>query len=115
MEIVRIVKEKQEEEKELIEIRMVEEMVSRRFHEYLKVFEKKLKKMLLRMPWNYAIDLREGESTEGLKGSVEEEIYSTIKVITDITSVFYTKEEWEKENCYDLSPWIKTKDNYCIE
>ena len=36
-----IIEEKQEEEKDLIEIRTVEEMVSRRFHKYLKVFEKK--------------------------------------------------------------------------
>jgi len=33
--------EEKEEEKDLIKIRMVEEMVSRRFHKYLKVFEKK--------------------------------------------------------------------------
>ena len=41
MEIVRIVEEKQEEEEDLIEIRIVEEMVPGRFHKYLEVFEKK--------------------------------------------------------------------------
>ena len=42
--IVRIVEEKEEErnkEEDLIELRMVEEMVPRQFHKYLKVFEKK--------------------------------------------------------------------------
>jgi len=37
----------QEEEEDLIEIRTVEEMVPRRFHKYLKMFEKKEPK---RMP-----------------------------------------------------------------
>jgi len=45
----------------LIEIRIVEEMVSRRFHKYLKVFEKKESE---RMPTSkicdYVIDLRKG-------------------------------------------------------
>jgi len=40
--IARIMEEKEEEEeKDLIELRATEEMVSRRFHKYLKVFEKK--------------------------------------------------------------------------
>jgi len=56
--IARIVKEKEED---LIELRMVEEMVPRQFHKYLKVFEKKeLEKMLMRKAWDHAIDLREG-------------------------------------------------------
>ena len=38
MEIVRMIEEKQEEERDLIEIRTVEEMVLRRFHKYLKMF-----------------------------------------------------------------------------
>ena len=37
-----MVEEKQKEEKDLIKIRMVKEMVPRRFHKYLKVFEKKM-------------------------------------------------------------------------
>ena len=36
-----VIEEKQEEEEGLIKIRTVEEMVSRRFYKYLKVFEKK--------------------------------------------------------------------------
>jgi len=47
IEIVRMVEEKQDKEKDLIEIRMVEEMVSRRFYKYLKVFEKKESEMML--------------------------------------------------------------------
>ena len=47
MEIAKIIEENQEEKKDLIEIRTVEEMVSRKFHKYLKMFEKK---KLERMP-----------------------------------------------------------------
>ena len=36
-----MIEEKQEEEKDLIEIRIVEEKVLRKFHNYLKIFEKK--------------------------------------------------------------------------
>jgi len=55
-----MVEEKQKEEKDLIKIRTVEEMVSRRFYKYLKVFEKKrLERILIRKIWDYAIDLRE--------------------------------------------------------
>jgi len=42
-----IIEEKQKEEEDLIKIRMIEEMVPKRFHKYLKVFEKKDSK---RMP-----------------------------------------------------------------
>ena len=47
MEIARIVEEKQEEEEDLIELRTVKEMVLRRFHKYLKVFEKKESERIL--------------------------------------------------------------------
>ena len=61
MEIARIIEEKKDEEEDLIEIRIVEEIVSRRFHKYLKVFEKKeSERMLMRKTWDHAIDLREG-------------------------------------------------------
>ena len=54
-------KEKEEEEEDLIELRMTNEMVPRQFHKYLKVFEKKdSKRMPIRKAWNHAIDLREG-------------------------------------------------------
>jgi len=40
---------------------MVEEMVSRRFHKYLKMFEKKkLERIPTRKTWDHAIDLRKG-------------------------------------------------------
>ena len=55
-----MVEEKQKEEKDLIKIRTVEEIVSRRFYKYLKVFEKKrLERILIRKIWDHAIDLRE--------------------------------------------------------
>ena len=44
MEITRIIEEKQEKEKYLIEIRIVEEIVPTRFHKYSKMFEKKSQK-----------------------------------------------------------------------
>ena len=44
-----MIEEKQEEKKDLIEIRTVEEIVLRRFHQYLKMFEKeKSERMLMR-------------------------------------------------------------------
>ena len=39
--IARIVEEKENKEEDSIELRATEEMVLRRFHKYLKVFEKK--------------------------------------------------------------------------
>jgi len=57
--IKRILTEKEEEEEE-IEIRATEEMVPRRFHKYLKVFEKKdSERMPTRKTWDHAIDLKE--------------------------------------------------------
>ena len=61
--IARIVAEKEEEldEEDMIVVRKTEEMVPRRFHKYLKVFEKKeSERMLMRKAWDHAIDLREG-------------------------------------------------------
>ena len=59
--IARIVEEKDNEEEDLIELRATEEMVPRRFHKYLKVFEKKdSERMPTRKTWDHAIDLREG-------------------------------------------------------
>ena len=58
---VRIMEEKEKEEEDLIELRMTEKMVLRRFHKYLKVFEKKdSERMLIIKAWGHAIDLREG-------------------------------------------------------
>ena len=59
--IARIMEEKEEEEKDLIELRATEEMVPRQFHKYLKVFEKKdSERMPMRKAWDHVIDLREG-------------------------------------------------------
>jgi len=61
MEIAKMVEEKQREEKDLIEIRMIEKIVSKRFHKYLKVFEKKeLERIPMRKTWDYTIDLKKG-------------------------------------------------------
>jgi len=46
VEIARIIEEKQKEE-ELMNIRMVEKMVSKRFHKYLKMFKKKESERIL--------------------------------------------------------------------
>jgi len=59
--IARIVEEKENEQEDLIELRAIEEMVPRRFHKYLKVFEKKdSERMPTRKTWDHAIDLRKG-------------------------------------------------------
>ena len=47
MEIARMIEEKHKKEKDLIEIRIVEKIVPRRFHKYLKVFEKKESERML--------------------------------------------------------------------
>ena len=83
MEIARIIEEKPKEEENLIEIRMMEEMVLKK---------KESERMPTRMPWDHAIDLREGESAEVFEESVEKEIYSNIEITTDITGSLCTKE-----------------------
>ena len=56
--IARIIEETKQEDEDL---RATEEMVSRWFHKYLKVFEKKdSERMPMRKAWDHAIDLREG-------------------------------------------------------
>jgi len=108
------IEEKQKEEVNLIKIRMVEEIVSRRFYKCLKVFEKKSERMLMRNTWNHTIDLREGfvpkkrdiyslsRIERGSSGvceeSVEEGIYLTIKITTDVTGVLCAKEGWEEKD-----------------
>ena len=60
IEIVRIIEEKEKDKEDLIEIRIVEKMIPRRFHKYLKVVEKKeLERMSMRKTWNHIINLRE--------------------------------------------------------
>jgi len=90
MEIPRMVEEKLEKEENLIEIRTVEEIVPKRFHKYLKVFEKKeSERMLIRKTWNYTINLKEVFVLKKgvFERSVEKEIYLTIKVTTNIISI----------------------------
>ena len=56
-----MIEEKQEEEEDLIKIRTVEEIISRRFYKYLKMFEKKESERIpMRKIWDHVIDLREG-------------------------------------------------------
>ena len=116
MKITRVIKEKEEKEEDLIEIRIVKKIVSRRFYEYLKVFEKKKsERMLTRKIWDYAIDIREGfvpkkgedisivknrkrGSTGVCEGSVEKGVYQAIEITTDIASVLCAKEGWKEEN-----------------
>ena len=58
--IERIMKEKKNEEEDLIELRATDKMVPRWFHKYLKIFEKKdSERMPTRKVWDHAIDLRE--------------------------------------------------------
>ena len=110
--IARIVAKKEEEldeEKDIIVLRTTEEMVSKQFHKYLKVFEKKKsERMLTRKAWNHAIDLRKGfvpkkgkiyllsrverRSTRVCKGSVEKGVYQAIKITTNITGVLCAEE-----------------------
>jgi len=45
--IVRLVEEKKDKKEDLIEIRMIDEIIPRRFHKYLKVFEQKESERIL--------------------------------------------------------------------
>ena len=59
--IERIMEKNEDEEEDLIKLRATNEIVLRRFHKYLKVFEKKdSERMPMKKVWNHAIDLREG-------------------------------------------------------
>ena len=102
MKIARII-EKKQEEKYLIEIKTVKEIVLKIFHKYLKVFEKK--KVLMRKIQNYAINFkkerkdtsiiknRKKVSSEVCKELVEKGIYLIIEITTDITSILCTEKE----------------------
>ena len=58
--IERIMEKNEDEEEDLIKLRATNEIVLRRFHKYLKVFEKKdSERMPMKKVWNHAIDLRE--------------------------------------------------------
>jgi len=112
------VEEKEEEryeEKDLIELRIVEEMVPKRFHKYLKVFEKKeSERMLIRKTWNHAIDLREGFVLKRRKiyplSRVErEEVHEFVKdqlrkgyirplKLPQMSPVFFVPKKWEEKD-----------------
>ena len=87
---------------------MVEEMVSRRFYKYLKIFEKKeLEEIPMRKLQNHAIDLRkkffkkeedisivqnrEREGSGVLEESVKKGVYSTIKITINVTGIICTE------------------------
>jgi len=54
-------KEEELDEEDMIVVRKTEEMVSRWFHKYLKMFKKKKsERMPTRKAWDHVIDLREG-------------------------------------------------------
>lgn len=56
IEIARIVEEKEEKQKDLIEIRTVEKMISKIFYKYLKIFKKKdSERMLMRKPVTFCV------------------------------------------------------------
>ena len=83
-------------------------MEPKKFHKYLKMFEKKdLERMSMRKPWDHTIDLRERsvlrkgkvyplsrikrEKTRIFEESVEKKVYSTIQVTVNIISVLCAK------------------------
>jgi len=69
-----VVEEKEKEGENLLYIGTVEEMVSRKFHKYLKMYEKKdLNRMLTKKLCNYAIDLREEFILKNGKYKIERE------------------------------------------
>ena len=99
-----------------MEIRIVKEIVSRRFYKYFE--KKKSERMPMRKIQDYTINLREGfvpkkreiffVKNRGRKDSgifersAEKEIYLTIKITTDITNILCAEEEWEEEDSTEL-------------
>ena len=95
-------------------------MISRRFHKYLKAFEKKRvrenadkknmglcyrsqKRICSKKEEDISIvKNREGGSTGVFEGLVMEGVYSTIKITIDVTSVLWNKEGWKEENGAEL-------------
>ncbi len=114
IEIVRVVGKK---ENNLLEIRMVEKMISKRFHEYFKMFEKKVSERIsMRKLWNHAIDLRkefvlmkgksisyrDKGSTRVFKEPVEKEIYNCQSCYRHHQYYLFQK-EIERRGWYRLS------------
>ena len=99
MKVTKMIEEKQEEE-DLIKIRIVEEIVLRRFYKYLKMFEKnESEKMLISQKKIcskkeediFTVKNRKKGGLGVFKESVEKVVYLTIKVTTDITGVLCAK------------------------
>jgi len=115
IEITRMIEKKQEKEKDLIEIRTMEEMVLTRFHKYLKVFEKKVREnankedmtLCYRSQRRFCsekggnisvIKNRERRDLSVFEELVKEEVYLTIEITTGITHILCAKEGWKEEN-----------------
>ena len=103
----------------MIEIRTIEEIVSRRFHKYLKVFKKKKsERMSTRKTWDHAIDLSKGfvlkkrkiyllsrmereEVQEFMKNQSKKKYIRLLK-LSQISLVFFMP-RWEEEDGAELS------------
>ena len=130
--IARLVEEKENEEEDLIKLRATEEMVPRRFHKYLKVFEKKdSERMPTRKTWDHAIDLREGFvpkkgkiyplsriEREEVQEFVKDQLrkgYIRLSKSPQTSPVFFVpKKDGKKrmvQNCWYLNSWT-IKNNY---
>jgi len=115
--IERIMEEKEEEEEDLIELRMINEMVSRWIHKYLKErfrenankkgigsYDKSQGRIYAKERQDLPIvKNRERGSTGVCKGPVKEGIYKAIKITTDITSILCAEERWEEKDSVRLS------------
>ena len=134
--IARIVAEKEEEldKEEVMELRTTEKMVPRRFHKYLKVFEKKESERIpMRKAWDHAIDLREGfvpkkgntyplsrvkreEVQEFVKDQLRKEYIRPLKSPQTSLVFFIPKKDGKKRMVQDywyLNSWI-VKNNYSL-
>ena len=130
--IEKIMKEKENEEEDLIELRAMDEMIPRQFYKYLKMFEKKdSKRMLTRKAWNHAIDLREGfvpkkdkiyplsriereEVQEFVKNQLRKEYIRPLKSLQTLPVFFVLKKDRRKRIVQDyqyLNSWT-IKNNY---
>ena len=107
--------EERDEEKDLIELRIVEEMVPRRFYKYLKMFEKKeSERILTRKTWDHAINLREGfvpkkrkiypssrvereEVHEFVKDQLRKRYIRPLKLL-QMSPVFFVPKKWEEKD-----------------
>jgi len=102
--------------------KIVEELVSRRFWKWKKVFGKeKLERILIQKPWDYTIELKERfvprkgkvylllrKEKEEIQVFIEDQLqkeYIWPSKLPDLTSPFCSKEGWKKENSTRLSSY----------